>query len=238
MKKCKNCGEVFKTKSSNRVHCSDECRNSYKRNVLFVKDKNIYENGFDNINSYIFGLIMSDGSLVFDNHSKRERIVISSNDYDILNKIKDYCGIERNIYKNKEKGYVLIYINQDAIDFLKQYGLEYRKSTTISLPKLPKEYMPHFIRGFFDGDGSIVTNKNKYGIYQQVKFTTGSQTFANELNGYFISLGFSSNVYNTDRNNFYVVISKTEHIRKFYRYIYSNCGGWYLERKKMRFIYK
>lgn len=174
MKKCKNCGEVFKTKSSNRVHCSDECRNNYKRNVLFVEDKNIYENGFNNINSYIFGLIMSDGSLVFDNHSKRERIVISSNDYDILNKIKDYCEIKRNIYKNRGKGYVLIYINQDAIDFLKQYGLEYRKSTTIPLPKLPKEYMAHFIRGFFDGDGSIVTNKNKYGIYQQVKFTTGS----------------------------------------------------------------
>lgn len=238
VKKCKNCKIEFKTRSTNKVQCSDECKSDYKRNELFTEDCNIYKNGFDKINSYIFGLIMSDGSLIFDKHSSRERIVFSSNDYDMLDKIRKYCYIARDIYKNKDKGYVLIYINQDAINFLKNYGLEYNKSKTNILPILPKDLMCHFIRGYFDGDGSILTNKNKYGTYQQVKFTTGSETFSKELNQYFRDLGYSSNIYNTDRNNFYVIISKTKQIADYYNYIYHDCDDWYFERKRVKFIYK
>ncbi len=239
---CKNCNDDFETTSVNRMYCSKECRSIGYRNVVFQYDKNIYENGFNSINSYIFGLIMSDGCLSYDAHSKRHRITIASNDLHILESIKEYCGISRKIYKNKG-GYSLIYISQEAIDFLSKYGLEERKSLTSKFYDLGNEFMPHFIRGYFDGDGSIVTRHTKYGDYQQVSITCGSDDFTNGLNNYLLENGFSSNIYddskNRNNNNKYIKISKKDNISKFYKMIYGdNIGEFYLKRKKDKFIYK
>jgi hypothetical protein len=242
-KNCKNCNIFFKSKSYNRVYCSKECRSTGYRNVVFKYDKNIYEDGFNYINSYIFGFIMSDGCLYYDSHSRRYRIAISSNDLHILESIKEYCGINRKIYKNKN-GYTLIYISQEAIDFLSQYGLKERKSLISEFHSLGEEFMPHFIRGYFDGDGSISTNRTKYGDYQQISITCASVNFINGLNSYFRDMGFSSNIYNESKkrigsNTKYIKISRTDNISKFYKMIYNDdTGEFYLKRKKDKFIYK
>lgn len=239
---CKHCNEDFKTTSANRAYCSSECRSVGYRNVVFQYDKNIYENGFNAINSYIFGLIMSDGCLSYDAHSKRHRITISSNDLHILESVKEYCGISRKIYENKG-GYSLIYISQEAIDFLSEYGLEERKSLTSKFYDLGDEFMPHFIRGYFDGDGSITTRHTKYGDYQQISITCGSEDFTNGLNDYFRRLGFSSNVYDDSKSrnnsNKYIKISKKNNISKFYRMIYNiDTEEFFFKRKREKFIYK
>ena len=239
---CKHCNEDFKTTSANRAYCSSECRSVGYRNVVFQYDKNIYEDGFNAINSYIFGLIMSDGCLSYDAHSKRYRITISSNDLYILESIKEYCGISRKIYENKG-GYSLIYISQEAIDFLSEYGLEERKSLTSKFYDLGDEFMPHFIRGYFDGDGSIATRHTKHSDYQQISITCGSEDFTNGLNDYFRRLGFSSNIYDDSKSrnnsNKYIKISKKDNISKFYRMIYNiDTEEFFLKRKREKFIYK
>ncbi|WP_331456863.1 LAGLIDADG family homing endonuclease [Bacillus sp. CHD6a] len=55
------------------------------------------------------------------------------------------------------------------------HGLTPNKSRTVESPYVPEEYMHHFIRGYFDGDGSI--NYEKY----VVTFVGGSELFLNEL---------------------------------------------------------
>ena len=50
-------------------------------------DNDIYENGWDQTNAYIFGIIMSDGCLKYEGRNKnRLAIRIGLNDYDMIKK--------------------------------------------------------------------------------------------------------------------------------------------------------
>jgi len=40
-------------------------------------------------------------------------------------------------------------------------GCTNNKSKTITMPKIPDNLIDHFIRGYFDGDGWIIIDKNK-----------------------------------------------------------------------------
>jgi len=65
-------------------------------------------------------------------------------------------------------------------------GLHPRKSLTINLPDVPKRYMSHFIRGYFDGDGCInlYRNKNRKGTRLTTIFVSGSKNFLISLNNF------------------------------------------------------
>jgi hypothetical protein len=52
------------------------------------------------------------------------------------------------------------------------------KSLTLEFPEVPKEYLPDFIRGYFDGDGSIMRLKNNR---VNSAFTCGSKKFLIKL---------------------------------------------------------
>jgi hypothetical protein len=41
------------------------------------------------------------------------------------------------------------------------FGISKRKSLTLEFPNIPDEYFWHFVRGYFDGDGSICLVKGK-----------------------------------------------------------------------------
>ena len=47
-------------------------------------------------------------------------------------------------------------------DDLSQYGIVPRKTLGFDMPFLGKEYMSHFFRGYFDGDGSISIDRKEY----------------------------------------------------------------------------
>jgi hypothetical protein len=48
----------------------------------------------------------------------------------------------------------------------------------IQFPKVPDEFLPDFIRGYFDGDGCIMRLKNNR---INSAFTSGSKVFLDEL---------------------------------------------------------
>ncbi|WP_368073008.1 LAGLIDADG family homing endonuclease [Virgibacillus salinus] len=59
--------------------------------------------------------------------------------------------------------------------------------TGVHFLKVPKEYMSHFIRGYFDGDGYI--NYHRYFI----SFVGGSEVFMVSLRNEINNLGFETN---------------------------------------------
>lgn len=61
------------------------------------------------------------------------------------------------IYDNEVS--ITIY-NQYLANGLIKYGCVPCKSLVLEFPKLDSQYHSHFIRGYFDGDGSISRNKN------------------------------------------------------------------------------
>lgn len=146
----------------------------YGVNVKKSKYKGFDEEFFHNIDTeekaYFFGLLMADGN----NFTKSYRIVLSLADYDvkIVEKFRDAINSNYPIRLNKSntKDYPnrhdrkYLQINSKIMsNRLEEIGCMNNKSLIIKFPKdiIPNTLMHHFIRGVFDGDGSISTCKNK-----------------------------------------------------------------------------
>ena len=129
----------------------------------------INSNYFDNIDSeekaYILGFIFADG---FVGNDKVNNIVISSKDKEILEIIK--CKIDFNGeigtnksggYANSKESYVLNFSNKHMADNLRKFGIyPNRKIEMKDFPSIPTNLIRHFLRGYFDGDGTIMKSKS------------------------------------------------------------------------------
>lgn len=204
-------------------------------------DKNIFLDGWNEWNAYIFGIIMSDGCLCKEGRNKNRYVVtITLNDLCIINIMHEYMCVGNKIYKNGNKCYAIKYRNSDGVNFMIKHGLAERKSLTMEYPSgIPFEYLHDFIRGYFDGDGSIILRNTIYNLYGQVSFTSGSLVFLEGLKSSLIDIyGIESHIYEDGRSNnksYYLRIIKRSLIYKFADIMYCN-ATIYLERKRLKFI--
>ena len=106
--------------------------------------------------AYIIGLIATDGCLSKD----RRHIDFTSKDIDQIRTFKKCLGIKNKIgYKvsgYSDKWYPRIQFGDiNFYNFLLDIGLTPAKSKTLGSLKIPRKYFFDFLRGCFDGDGSI-----------------------------------------------------------------------------------
>lgn len=112
--------------------------------------------------AWLLGFIAADGYLPMTKGAKN-RIVISlaEKDREILEKIAKeikYDGeIKRYLAPDQIHYFVsLAFTSKKIRQQIESYGIINNKTFKLRhLPNIPKEYMIDFIRGFFDGDGSI-----------------------------------------------------------------------------------
>ncbi len=128
---------------------------------------------FDTINTeekaYFLGFLFADGC----NDEKNNRVCLSlaEQDKDILNKLKESIEFSGNIIiipklKPTHQNRSFIRFNGPKISrALAMLGCTSRKSFTAQFPTkfIPKDMLNHFVRGYFDGDGSISIIKTKTG---------------------------------------------------------------------------
>ena len=115
------------------------------------------------------------------------------------------------------------------------YGVIPKKSCTKLFPdNIPSDLMRHYLRGYFDGNGSIIKSLSKSHLYYKLQFCTGSVNFANGLNNYINSaLKIKTTGVFTDsthENDYYVRIYKQSDVAKLLTYLYVDADT-YLERK-------
>lgn len=109
--------------------------------------------------AYIMGFLAADGHI----HQKDNGIEIglSSIDVDFLKQIKKELNIEHEVkISMTSNGYEqcrLSFSSEQIKKDLEEYGITYNKTYNLHLPNLSTEYKIDFIRGFFDGDGSVST---------------------------------------------------------------------------------
>lgn len=150
---------------------------STKSKSVLQRKYPVNENYFDKIDTeqkaYILGFLYADGC----NSEDRNSIIVNLNykDKDILEKIKDiiqptkplqYVNTEKinKVYLNSENQYRLVINNKHISQQLSKLGCVKAKTHKITFPSLDiisKNLQKHFIRGYFDGDGSISGDKQK-----------------------------------------------------------------------------
>jgi hypothetical protein len=112
-------------------------------------------------------------------------------------------------------------------------GLSPNKSLTIQFPKMPVSVARHFIRGCWDGDGSVYIDRRTGNVC--ASFVSGSYDFiqgmVKELNG----LGFSTRTIHRYHKSFYFRFTGNECV-KLYHFLYDGVpGDMYLSRKRCVF---
>ncbi len=107
--------------------------------------------------AYLVGLLTSDGCLIGDGR----HIALTSKDIDIIQMTQTILHKEHlekfgtKIGQFKTSTYQFQFADAALYDFLILAGITPAKSKTIQSVNLPDEYYFAFLRGYFDGDGTI-----------------------------------------------------------------------------------
>lgn len=127
-----------------------------KARRIMVNDN--YFDTEDHNMAYILGILASDGTV--RKKVNEVKLTLNENDAELLEKIKaeiDYVGNIRHYEDVKGfKNATLAFTSKKIKNKLAEYNIVPEKTLTFSFPqKLKKEYWIDFIRGYFDGDGSV-----------------------------------------------------------------------------------
>jgi hypothetical protein len=161
---------------------------TYNVNALLNEDATSY---------YLLGAYISDGNV----EGGRGRAIINSVDKQWIYDIRDIVAPDGTV-SQRGNAYYFRFSQPEMIEWLIKHECVPRKSLTVKFPNIPEKYLPDFIRGVFDGDGSVsckfYKNKSKYSKNQGTccKYITAyicgsSLSFMEQLNRKLHSLGFS-----------------------------------------------
>lgn len=193
--------------------------------------------------AYFLGFIFSDGCIT----DKRLIISIAEEDSYLLDNFKQYLNYKGNLYKkdikkiNCKNQRSLEITSKKMIDYLKKYGLTPNKSLTIGFPSIKYEFIWSFIRGLFDGDGSVFLTKRKDG--DREFFEPGVTIITNTilvegLYNFLYNEGFDKihkSIVN-DGKNVNLIIKEKRLIKLFFDKIYNKeNNSTFLKRKKEKF---
>ena len=216
-----------KTKSSiyhkaSRLNLKREMRTrKYSVNHNFFKE-------FAPQMAYLLGWWFSDGSV--SKNLKQISIHINNKDKEILNLISQTLNNNRPIKEYNNSSYLVIQSKVLANDLIK-LGCIPNKSLKIEFPNIPESLVSHFLRGFFDGDGSIYFNKPNTIIISFLgpyNFLFVLQSKIHKL------LKIKSHPISKHKSIFRVCYYGND-ARKISFWLYNNSGNLYLKRKRERF---
>src|SRR3989338_7583602 len=105
-------------------------------------------------------------------------------------------GSEHIIKSHKHQGalYGFRFARERLTSDLKNLGILPRKSLTIDFPNVPEVFTADFIRGVFDGDGSVYFEKRSRRYPVRTSFVSSSQEFIEELEVALQQLGLPKRV--------------------------------------------
>lgn len=187
--------------------------------------------------AYILGLIITDGCI-----SDTGVISLCINDKELLEKVKKVLQSEHKITPSKhQKGlYYFHFAREKLATDLAKLGVFPRKSLTVRFPDVPKEYMADFIRGVFDGDGSVILNRKTKNSPLITRFFSGSNKFINGIEIKLQEFGMPKRTLyqQKTKNGLYhtIVYGHADSI-KLFNILYKNVQNrLFLERKYRKFL--
>ena len=224
--------------------------NLFKEFNIFSRRKNRYtlnEYFFDTIDNelkaYLLGYLFADG---FVGDEKYNNIVFSQKKEDaetvkLLKESIEYTGDLRifkpriSSFENSSDQVAINFSSTHMSNTLRKCGLV-KKEFYNNFPKLNNVLMRHFIRGFFDGDGSITLTKSNYKdkIYYGGAFNIIiNKNLVESFLSLFNSIHFTIDQSKTDYM-VYLKCNSKKSIKFIYNYFYKD-SKYFLSRKKKKF---
>ena len=180
--------------------------------------------------AYWAGFIAADGNIRKD--FLKMRIELNIQDYDHLEKFrKSIAGnnpIKESVRPNNHSCYIDINCKEMCLA-LNDLGITPKKSLTldINIKKIPKDLRRHFIRGYFDGDGSLNNYKRENHNYLEWELSfISSNKFLNQI---LKELNKERKLYSCGNNYRFCFKSKKD-IFEIIEYLYKD-ATIYLDRK-------
>lgn len=260
---------IWKDKLENNLSLSDLKKKYFntvdywlKKYQFYIPDKKIVRsrNKIDNFNwngeqitneieAYIIGLLMSDGYVTVGNGMVGLRLTNKGGELELISQINNY------LLKNPKE---LKVNSKNKIDY-KVYSEEFMQNiislgvvpnktyTNLHIPKMDESLVRHFIRGYFDGDGSIFYDRQ----YLKTNICSISETILLEIQEVLSKNNIESKIdieiregkplktpqgdtITTAKNMYRLYVRKQDEIVKFRDFIYSD-SNIYLKRKFDKF---
>lgn len=202
---------------------------------------------FDSIDTvdkaYILGFIAADGCITKNNHGiSYLTITLSSKDENILELIRKYTKAENPIKRYgayndvKSEQSRLTIMNQSIIDGLIANGIDYRKSLTMEkmLHNIKEPFKIDFIRGYFDGDGSVFDTVTSGTTVKQYVSFRGTEEFLLEMQAHLgVGLKAKPHLNNGIHQWRFGAVSDVKNFRDMI--YHENMNDCYMERKYKKF---
>lgn len=210
----------------------------------YIYNLNFFENIDTEEKAYWLGFIYADGyiSVNEEKYIHKLGISLSIKDFSHLEKfrkningnfpIKQYKGIG---YKEIEYCRVILHGEKIVKDLI-SHGVVEHKTLILKAPKIDENFIHHFIRGYFDGDGSITftTSRKEYGIK-----IVGTEEVLNYIKDFIHDKNIAKikKYYKRRESDTVSCIdfSGNNQVRKFLDEIYKNATV-FLDRKHNRYI--
>ena len=162
--------------------------------IKYTRNSNLFENIDTEQKAYWIGFIAADGYV--NQERKSIDIQLHSKDLEHLKKFQNFLQTDAPVKEIKDREAVRFQIYDEKLTKdLEYWGLVPRKSHTLEFPKkMSREIQKHFIRGLFDGDGSIYKHSQKTergkGIYYSYRLEiTGTKEVLQGVQSYFNGVG-------------------------------------------------
>jgi intein-encoded DNA endonuclease-like protein len=201
--------------------------------------------------AYILGFLYADGYVDNDNYivfSLTERdgymVQLIADKIEFTGEVKTYQ--KGGSYENSKPKCVLSFSSEKMASDLRAIGLYPNKSTSMeNIPKIEERLYRHFVRGYFDGDGSITTSlhsschivRGKTKVYQYPMHVMTMISTLAFLKNMVSKMPITLYSYTQSKSNkmFYFRCQANKEIPVLFKYLYDD-STMYLKRKFNKWV--
>ena len=237
-----SCTKTAKLLGVDQQSMNSRLKRFYNFTVLLDGKKKVDSHYFEVIDTeekaYWLGFLYADGYIGKNNEVE---LCLCERDKQHVMKFKECLksehAVSRKIVLLNGKQFAAYRISikdSELANGLIKHGCVNNKSDCIEMPQLnSKELYRHFVRGFVDGDGSIIHRRN----YISVNITSASESFCNSLTAYcqeIVGINFVKQKYANENAYHVTTMARAEGIL-FLHHLYDNCNI-YLDRKYNQYL--
>ena len=187
--------------------------------------------------AYLLGLFYADGNVGLNQNQCR--IELSINDKDLILHLKDLFPFFYIHYNQSTKIELGNYEKNLKLDLINNGCLprkSFENKDNLHLPNINESLIPHFIRGYFDGDGGCTLNTSKSKVQKRVYIYSASYSLLYEFEFYMKKVGIKfNNIVKSGKNiPIYKLVPSTISYKDYFNFLYKD-ATIYLQRKKNKF---